>query len=245
MKNKETIVILGGMGPQASTKLLEVLFAMCNRDLNAKKDSDFPEVLLDSVPVPNFISNKKNIPVVQNILIERISKLELFNPICFAIACNTAHVLLPALQENTTIPFISIINEVSKKVTESNIKKVGLLGTPVTIKSALYQNVLQKQNIEVIIPSKTDCQRVESVIRNVLAGKASTKNELLLISISGSLIKNGAEGIILGCTELPLIFPKVFPVPIFNSIEILAEALLKKYAGRKLRKILIDNKIKK
>lgn len=235
MKNNinKSIGIIGGMGPQASAKLLEVLISMCTKDFGAKNDSDFPEIILNSVAVPNFISNKESVDEVLKILKQSVKNLEKFNPVCLAICCNTAHLLLKDLQSNTDVPFVSIIDEVAKKVAESGIEKVGLLGTPVTIDSGLYQDTLGKQRIEVIIPSKKDRKLVETVIFNVLAGKANKKDELLLATVAGLLKEKGAQGVILGCTELPLIFPKDFPGPVFDSIEILVRALLQKFYGIK------------
>ncbi|OGH16990.1 MAG: hypothetical protein A3C30_01930 [Candidatus Levybacteria bacterium RIFCSPHIGHO2_02_FULL_40_18] len=229
MKNKGSIAILGGMGPQASAKLLEVLFDVCVKDFGAKSDSDFPEVILNSVPVPNFISDRKNSEFALKILEKRVKKLESFNPVCFGISCNTAHVLLDNLQSKTNVPFVSIIDEVAKKVTDSKIKKIGLLGTPVTIDSALYQNALKKQKIEIIVPSRERSKIVEDIVRKVLRGKADVKDAQQLSKVAKSLKRNGAQGIILGCTELPLIFSKTFPMLVFDSIEILAKGLLRKF----------------
>lgn len=221
------------MGPQASAKLLEVLINACAKDFNVRNDSEFPEIILNSVAVPDFISDEKNLKTVSKILKGRIKLLENFNPVCFAIACNTAHVLLKDLQVNTNIPFVSIIDEVSKKVAEVNIKRVGLLASPTTIKSDLYQNKLFEANISVVIPSKTEILVVENVIRNVLAGKLNDEDRQKLILIAQSLTQRGAEGIILGCTELPLIFPTKFSLPIFDSIEILAKSLAQKAYRKK------------
>lgn len=236
----QSIGIIGGMGPQASARLLEVLIGLCSKDFGAKSDSDFPEIILNSVPVPNFTSNKDNIKTVRNILIERIKKLENFKPTCFGIACNTAHFMLKDLQQITAVPFVSIIDEVTKKVDESSIETVGLLGTPITIDSGLYQDALGKQKIDVIVPSKKDCKLVETAIFNVLAGKAGRKDGQQLATVAESLKEKGAQGIILGCTELPLIFPKDFSIPIFDSIEILARALLNKFYENRNKNVIID-----
>ena len=226
IKNQGTIAILGGMGPQASAKVLEVMVSMAARDFDAKTDAEFPEVVLDSIPVADFISNKRSLKLVLKTLQNRVRTLENFRPICFAIACNTAHIMLDDLQAGTKIPFVSIIEEVKKQVVAAKIKKVGLLCTPTTIKSALYKKELENRGIEVVVPSASGQLIVENVIRNVLAGKIEQSDRRKLVVVAQSLTKKGAKGIILGCTELPLIFPKDFPLPIFDSIEILARALL-------------------
>ena len=228
------------MGPQASAKLLEVLIGMCSKDFGTKNDGDFPEIVLNSVSVPDFISNKDNLRTVFRILKKRVELLEKFNPLCFGIACNTAHLLLKDLQANTNVPFVSIVDEVTKKIAKANIKKVGLLASPTTIKSGLYQDKLSEVNIELIIPSKTQVLIVENVIRNVLAGKLNKTDKQKIISVARSLTQKGAEGIILGCTELPLIFPKDFSLPVFDSIEILARALLNKFYENRNKNVIID-----
>lgn len=239
MKNNklnQSIAIIGGMGPQASAKLLEVLIDICTRELGAKNDDDFPEIILSSVAVPDFISNQDNIKTVLGILKKRVKLLESFDPLCFGIACNTAHVLLNNLRSVTNIPFVSIIDSVVKKVEENKISSVGLLGTPVTIKTGLYQAKLADRNIRLIVPSLSEQKIVEGVIRNVLAGKKNPKDIKLLVTVSKSLKARGAKGIILGCTELPLIFPKNFSMPVFDSIEILARALLKQFDEKNNKK---------
>ncbi len=233
MKNNKTIAILGGMGPQASTKLLEVLISLSSRDFGAKIDSDFPEFILDSVPVPNFVSDKENVKRALLILSERVKKLETFGPTCFAIACNTAHVMLVDLQNQTEVPFVSIIEEVTKRVVDTKLKRIGLMGSPIAINSGLFQKALAEQSIEVVIPSEKQIEILESIIRNILAGKVNKTDKERLLEISQSLEIRGAQGIVLGCTELPLIFPKNFPLPVFDSIEILARALLRKHYGRR------------
>lgn len=233
-KNNKTIAILGGMGPQASAKFLEVFIDVCAKEFNVKSDSDFPEVILNSVSVPNFVSNEKNLELTLKILRKRIKNLEAFNPAFFSITCNTAHLFVNKLQKETSVPFVSIIEEVCKKVSSVNIKKVGLLGSPITIKSCLYQAALKQRKIDVVLPSQKEIKNVEKVIANVLSGKILNSDREKLIDIAASLKEKGAEGIILGCTELPLIFPKNFSIPVFDSIEILANSLAQKALERNI-----------
>lgn len=226
---KSIIGILGGMGPQASAHLLDLIIGLSIREFGAKNDDDFPEILLDSVSVPNFISSLDNRKVSLEILKERVIFLNKIKPSCLAIACNTAHILLADLQSVSKAPFISLIDEVTNSVAKAKLRKVGILGTPVTIKSELYQRALQKLGIEFIKPSEIELRILEGIIRKVIAGLANRKDKALLLVIANRLRKRGAQGIILGCTELPLIFPKKQKFPVFDSLEILARALLRNY----------------
>lgn len=148
---------------------------------------------------------------------------------CVAIVCNTAHVLLPDLQKVSKVPFISMIEEVVKQVNKDGMKKIGLLGTPSTIKYGLYQDALKKYGISTEIPSQKQIIMLERAIRNVLSGKILEVDAKQLEKIANNLKLKGAEAVILGCTELPLVFPKRYPLPVYNSVKILAMALLRKY----------------
>lgn len=223
---KQIIGILGGMGPQASACLLEMLIDLSIKKFGAKND-DFPEILLDSVPVPDFISNDSRKNESLKILKNRVKFFNTVNPSCLTIACNTAHIFLNDLQKIAKVPFISVIEEVVKAVTKSGLRKVGILGTPTTIKSKLYQNALHKFGIKSIDLKRNELGILERIIRTIIAGSSNHKDSAILLSVANNLRERGAQGIILGCTELPLIFPKRFDIPVFNSLEILAKALLR------------------
>lgn len=224
MKNKNKIIgILGGMGPQASARMVALLVDLSAKEFKAKNGDDFPEIILDSIPIPDFISNKKNKEIALNMLKKRVKLMNKMGVRIFAISCNTAHVLFDDLQSESNVPFISMIDEIAKSVKSLGIKKVGLLASPMTFETGLFKNM----QVELICPSKIQLEVLENIIRNIISGKIQKTDRIKLIEIAKSLQEKGAEGIILGCTELPLIFPKRFEIPIFNSLEILARALLK------------------
>lgn len=228
-QNKKTIGILGGMGPEASVYMYGMLNHLSIKRFNAKNNDDFPSILIDSIPVPDFISNNNNKQIALTMLKERVKLFKKDKILCLSIACNTAHVLLPELQKETDIQFVSIINEVVKNVKEKRLKRVGLISTFSTIKFKLYHNAFANEHIETITPTISQIKTIEKVIRNVIAGKLLEEDTEKLAAIGKSLKKRGAEGIVLGCTETPLVFPKKFSIPIFNSVEILSIALLRKY----------------
>lgn len=229
MLKRSAIAILGGMGPEASNYFYRILIERSIKDFGAKNNNDYPEVILYSVPVPDFISNNRSRKKALEMLKQRVKLLNKSNASYLSIACNTAHVLLPELQKVSEIPFVSIIDETAKQVHLNGKRKVGLMGTPSTIRYSLYQIALSQYGVSVVVPSEKQIMIIEKVIRNVLKGKRDTKDRRSLTKIADNLILKGAEGIILGCTELPLVFPKRYSLPIYNSLEILAMALLKKY----------------
>lgn len=226
--NRRAIGILGGMGPEASNYLYKTLIDLSIKYFGAKNNDDFPEIILHSIPVPDFISSSGKKEKALKMLLVRAKALNKLNLSCLSIACNTAHVLLRKLQSNSKIPFVSMIDEVARKLGRAH-KTVGLLGTPSIIKYKLYQNALKKAKISTVIPNARQIRILEQIIRNVLAGKLLKQDTEKLIKIANYLKKIGAEGVILGCTELPLVFPRKYALPVYDSIEILAMALLRKY----------------
>lgn len=233
MKDKGIIAILGGMGPEASAKMLEVMVSMATKEFGARDCRDFPEIIVDSIPVPDFISSKRNIGLASKMLVEHVRRLEMLDVSRFAIACNTAHIMLDILASESTVPFISMIDEVAKEAARNNLQTVGLLATPSTIKFGLYQKALEKFGIEVVLPTNKQVVELEKVIRKIISGKNKSSDSKKLANVAHSLKSKGAQAIILGCTELPLAFPKEFELPVFNSIEILSRTLLKQFFMRK------------
>ncbi|NMB56567.1 aspartate/glutamate racemase family protein [Candidatus Beckwithbacteria bacterium] len=103
--------------------------------------------------MPDFFCNKKNKNVALSILRDRVSRLSQI-PVCyFAMACNMAHLILPELQNQTEKPFISMIDAVVNEVSLGKYKKIGLLASPMTIQTRLYQNQLNQNKVEVVLPS--------------------------------------------------------------------------------------------
>lgn len=224
-KEKPVICILGGMGPQASSRLLSMIIEKFAVEGCVDSD-DFPEVVVDSIPVPDFISDLKNREIALGMLKKRIRLMNAFEPDCFAVACNTAHILLDELKTCSRSHFVSIIDEVFRRVVAENIKTVGLLASPTTINMGLFQKAFGRIGIKVVKPDKTELDRIDCVIRRVISGRASKRDVRFLVTVARRLKKRGAEGIILGCTELPLVFPRKFELLVFNSLEILADALV-------------------
>lgn len=227
--NSKAIGILGGMGPEASVYMHKMLIDLSILEFNAKKNDHFPAIILDSVPVPDFITSEKNKIRALKMLKKRVAQFDDSTTLSLSLACNTAHALLEDLQKMTEVPFVSMIEEVSDVVVNAKISRVGLLATPTTLRLRLYQNALSKRNVDVLEPTASNAKRLEKAIRNVIGGKFIQEDTLFLKDLADNLKEQGAGCIVLGCTELPLIFPKEYSLPVFNCIEILSLSLLRKY----------------
>lgn len=229
MKNKGAIGILGGMGPEASSYMYKMLIDLSIKHFDAENNDDFPEIILYSIPVPDFISNSKDKDIALRMLRGRVKDLNKLNIDSLSIACNTAHVLLEELQKESKVPFISMVDEVVREISLDNVKQVGILGSPSTLKSKLYQRKLNKFGIIAIVPKGKQIEMLEKAIRSVIKGNSTDNDYKILIEIADNLKERGAEAILLGCTELPIIFPLQYKIPVYNSVEILCMALLRRY----------------
>jgi len=228
-KNK-TIGIIGGVGPQASSYFYDRIMKLAQAKYGAVNNNDFPELLLYSVPVPDFISDKKKIPeamVMFEKVIEDFVKIEVDY---LTIASNTVHLLIDEFKKLTQIEFISMIEAVIEKVKEDKRKKVGLLSTPMAIRSGLYGEPLTKAGIDLVYPDKKDQKKVEAMIRAVIAGTNSIDLRKEYVEITQNLFDQGAQAIILGCTELPMaINYEAISNKVYNSMDILAEKIADVY----------------
>lgn len=231
--NDKKIGIIGGVGPQSTDFIYEKIIEFAQEEYNAKNNSDFPRVLIDSVPVPDFISDKTNIETAEKMLVESAKTLSKAGATRLCIGSNTVHILLEKLKENTDVPFISMIELVASECKSRGFKKIGLLGTPVLVTSNLYQNELKKNGIECINPTDEQLMVVEKIIRHVIAGTGSEENKSEYIAVLNDLFSKGAEGVILGCTELPLaVNYEALGNRTLNSDEILAKGIVDYYYSK-------------
>ncbi|MFA5352440.1 MAG: amino acid racemase, partial [Candidatus Gracilibacteria bacterium] len=204
-KQYKTIGVLGGMGPAASAVLYQELIKYAQLKYNATQDTDYPPIIIYSLPMEGFdetgIADAK---LVKQQLIAGVKKLEAAGCDLIIIACNTVHLFYKEMQSAIQIPIFSIVEAALKRVKENNFKKVGLLSSESTNKLKLYQSVFTKGNVEVVSASAAQQQSINKVIEKVMSGKQSEADMILLREIAEDFVRQGAEAVILGCTEIPL-----------------------------------------
>lgn len=141
------------------------------------------------------------------------------------IACNTAHILLPALAQATPAQYVSLIDITVGVCRDKRYKTVGVIGTPITAKRGLYANALLQLGIQSITPSRTAVGHIEALIRNLIAGNQVNPKQLHIVI--NQLTAVGAESVILGCSELSIIADISRPY-ILDPITIAATTILEK-----------------
>ena len=230
MKTDKKIGIIGGVGPQSTDFIYETVIKLAQKKYGAKNNEDYPHLLIESVPIPDFISNKDKVKEASKLLKQSVLSLTTAGCTRLCIGSNTVHILLEDLQKETSVEFISMVKLVANKCKERRNKKVGVLGTPVLLESGLYSKELHNLGIEIVLPTVNQIKIVEDIIRSVIAGNPHHQKKQEYVDILNDLYSKGAEAVILGCTELPLaINYEALGNKTLNSDEILAEGIVDYY----------------
>ena len=218
------IGVLGGMGPQATLYFYELLIQTMLEKHGIEKNADFFHILIDSIPVPDLVRSRAEEEKTVEIVAEEAKRLKAAGASFLVMPCNTMHLYADRLATAAEIPLHSMVESVLTRVRQDKRKRIGLLGSLTTMKSKLYLHPLEKLGIEVVLPAESQREGIANLIHATIAGKAGQKEENTLLHIIQELQKDGAQAVILGCTELPLLARSIqSPIPVYNSLEILAE----------------------
>ena len=161
-----------------------------------------------------------------DLMVNAAQNLEKSGAEVIVLCTNTMHLLSDQIKQNISVPFLHIADATGKSIVAKKIRKVALLGTRFTMEKDFYKDILfQKYNIEVIIPDKIDRNIVHEIIyQELVHGKLLDESRELMISIIKKSEMDGAEGVILGCTEIPLLIQqKDVDIHVFDTTKIHAE----------------------
>ena len=219
---RKTIGIIGGMGPKATADLFEKVIAQTK----ALSDNGHLHVLIDNDPsIPDrtaaILEGGENpLPALR-----RSAKLlEGSGADLLLIPCNTAHYFYDAVQESVSIPILNMLAITAHACRAQGYQKIGLLSTTGTAKSGVYEAAFQKEAVACITP---DHAQMDVVMQYIYQYKAGTPiaERAALTAIVEALRVRGAEVIVLGCTELPMIFDSIdAQLPLIDPTLLLAKA---------------------
>lgn len=217
----KTIGILGGMGPEATARLYLEIIKIFQQKYGAKYDADFPEMIILNLPLPDVVEEKGSSDKIIELLQQGVKKLEQAGADFIAIPCNTAMTFLPQMQQVVSIPFVNVVEETVNFVKTKNFAEVGIVATEMTLRSGIYSRFLGRNIIEPSLEQKNQTTRI---IMNILAGEKKESDKLELKEIINALQNKGAEAVILGCTEIPLLLTSENTI---DTIKVLAEAVVR------------------
>jgi aspartate racemase len=153
------------------------------------------------------------------VMIQAAVTLEKAGADVLVICTNTMHKMAPEVQDAVSIPLIHIADATAKSIQKQGLTKVGLLGTKFTMEQDFYKDRLMKYGISTIIPEEDDRTVIHDVIFGELCqGICSQVSKEKYLQIIEKLLAQGAEGIVLGCTEIPLLIKQQdCQVPVFDT----------------------------
>lgn len=238
----KTIGLLGGMGPAATVDFYRRIV----ESTDAKRDQDHIHVVVDSYPqVPDrtaFLAGQGEDPTPA--LIRMAQNLEAAGADLLVMACNTAYAFAPRIAASVGVPLIELPVEAARAIAQQieGIRQVGLLATTGTVAAGIYQRALSAEGIAALSPDEAMQGRVMEAIygpQGVKAGADLAAPRALVETAGHSLVKRGAEALLLACTELSVLFgdqASAWPVPVFDAAQVAAERVVGLAGGRVKRR---------
>ncbi len=232
---EQIIGILGGMGPEATLNC----FARIIENTPANRDQEHLHIIIDNNPeVPDrtqavLEGGASPLPV----LVQGCRSLEKAGADFIIMPCVTAHYYEKPLKQEAELPLLSILDGVAEHIVQHHprMKRIGLMGTDGTLQSGIFQKRLNAHGIETRICPPEMQERVMDAIYAIKGIRSDQQRKEItdeLASVADYLIKQGAQGIIAGCTEIPLALGQHdVSAPYFDSLLLLARAAIRK-AGR-------------
>lgn len=230
----KSIGILGGMAPEST---MEYYRYIVQNYVERYGDHGYPEVLIYSVSFQDYIDwpAQGRWDLVADGLSEAARKLEAAGADCVLISTNTMHIVYEQVRAAVGVPVLSLLDAVGDDIIGRGMSTVGLLGTVYTMTLGFYQDALAKKGISVIVPDEKDIEFVNKVLyEETSTGLFSDESRDVFVEVIGKLAGKGAEGVILGCTEIPLLVKQHHTdVPLIDSTSLHAEAALQFAIGGK------------
>ncbi len=227
------IGILGGLSPESTVAYYEYITRTYTQRYG---DYGYPEVLIYSVNFQRYVDwqSTGRWDEAREDMIRCFGALRRAGADFGLIATNTMHIVFDEVARAVKLPLVSIIDAAADAVLERGLERVGLLGTKFTMREAFYRDGLARRGLNVLVPSGPDQERINAVIYGELCrGRITGPSHDLFCSIAGNLLRSGAEGIILGCTEIPMLLkPEDVEAPLFNTTLVHAEMALRRAVRR-------------
>lgn len=215
----KTIGLIGGMSWESTKVYYEYLNILVKEKLGGSHSA---KIIMSSVDFAEIekLSFEGNWSAIGQLMGEHASILERAGADIVILCTNTIHLVSDAITGTITVPFLHIAEATGKAIQKQGLKKVALLGTKFTMEEDFYTKILEDNyKLEILLPEQNDRDFLQDLIYNELVkGKFTKEGKEECLKIISKLQKKGAEGVILGCTELPILIPnKELFLPSFNT----------------------------
>ena len=220
----KTIGLIGGMSWESTMTYYQVINETIKKQLGGLHSAKCILYSVDFDEIEKY-QTRGEWDKSADVLSEAAQALERAGVDYIVICTNTMHKVVPEIGRRIHIPILHIADMTAVQLKKQGIRKVGLLGTKYTMQQDFYKNVLIRQGIEVIIPNDDDVDVVNRIIYDELClGKILEESKAVYLDIIHELARNGAQGIILGCTEIGLLIQQSdTDIPLFDTTRIHAK----------------------
>jgi aspartate racemase len=180
----------------------------------------YPELVVYSINFKDFLHNPRGWEGRKEILISAAKALERAGAEIIALTANTPHIVFPDVQKAINTPMVSIIDALIEEMRKRGVKKVLLLGTKTTMTADFYRRALEGAGFEVVTPEDGEMNELDRIIKEELMFENFASRDWIL-SLINRYVSEGVDGVILGCTELPLVVkPGDVDAEVFDTVEI-------------------------
>lgn len=223
----QTLGLIGGFSWISTAEYYKMINEGVNNQLGGL---NFPQCIIYSFNYAEIKKNNNtdNWETTYQMVLEACNGLKSSGVTGFVLCANTMHLIADRLEKETGLPVIHIATATGTEIQKAGLKKVGLLGTKFTMELDFFKSKIIDKGIQVLTPSEADREFLHNTIYDELGkGIFTPETRQRYLSIIADLIDNGAEGVILGCTELPLIIkPSDVSVPIFDTTMLHSQAAI-------------------
>jgi aspartate racemase len=221
------IGIIGGLSVESTLEYYKIIARRYNKIVGGAASPNLVIDSLDLQKVTDWFAKDEWDKVLEELVLSA-NNLIAAKAKVIILATNTPHIVFNELEKKITKPMISIMDAVAKEIKKQNLKKVGLIGTKFTMQADYYPKAFEKYGIEIITPNPEDQKIINEIIYKELTFHVlnETSREKYL-EIIYRLNEMGAEGVILGCTEIPLLIKQEdCDIPVFDTATIHSLAVL-------------------
>ena len=221
------IGLIGGIGPESTVDYYRRLIWLYQNEVDA---AGYPELLLYSIDMTAMLKKvaDRDWDGLTAMLSDAVETLCRAGAELGFLASNTPHMVFDRVREVSRIPLVSIVESAAEAASSLGLRKVGLLGTLFTMRSSYYQTEFEKHGIAVAVPDASEQAYIqEKLFSEIEQGMFLDETRAGLLEIISRLKRDeAAEGIVLGCTELPLILTEsAFGIPFLNTTELHVRAV--------------------
>lgn len=231
---RKTIGILGGMGPLATCDLFHKIIQVTDADC----DQNHVRICIDNnteiADRTEAIIHQGKDPVPE--MVKSAVQLQSLGADVLTMPCNTAHYFYDRIIPFVDIPFLNMIDETARAISDGGLRKVGLLATDGTLQADVYTRAFEKRGITIVIPPPEHQAYVMDLVYNGIKNGNEHIDTKPFQRCAEDLFQKGVQTLVLGCTELPVAFELFgFDYPNIDPTLILAESAVR-FVGAKVKK---------